>query len=174
MGTGKQRQEGQPAHTGQPTHTSGPTAKLRLSAYSRSDGYYSSARRVPFRAVCVFSFHFVFNFHCAACCLRLLDVVPVVSRSLHLLARRLRTALRRYCSGADRIRLCCCYTAVLCTRVRMVSVVPLCDTSATVQTRDLNTHSAVGRTRTFCSNEHVVTTPMCRLYLRADKRCECS
>ena len=44
--------------TGQPTHTSGPTA----NAYSRSDGYYSSARRVPFRAVCVFSFHFVFNF----------------------------------------------------------------------------------------------------------------
>ena len=46
LGTGEQRQEGQPAHTGQPTHTSGPTAKLRLSAYSRSDGYYSSARRV--------------------------------------------------------------------------------------------------------------------------------
>ena len=125
LGTGEQRHEGQAAHTGQPSHTSGPTAKLRLSAYSRSDGYYSSARRVPFRAVCVFSFHFVFNFNCAACCLRLLDVVPVVSRSLHRLARCLRAALRRYSSGAARIRLCCCYTAVLCTCVRMVSVVPL-------------------------------------------------
>ena len=51
LGTEEQRQEGQPAHTGRPTHTSGPTAKLRLPAYSRSDGYYSSARRVPFRAV---------------------------------------------------------------------------------------------------------------------------
>ena len=111
--------------TGQPTRTSGPTAKLRLSAYSRSDGYYSSARRVPFRAVCVFSFHFVFNFDCAASCLRLLDVVPVVSRRLHRLARCLRAALRRYSSGAARIRLCCCYTAVLCTCVIMVSVVPL-------------------------------------------------
>ena len=107
--------------TGQPTHTSGPTA----NAYSRSDGYYSSARRVPFRAVCVFSFHFVFNFDCAACCLRLLDVVPLVSRRLHRLARCLRAALRRYSSGAARIRLCCCYTAVLCTCVIMVSVVPL-------------------------------------------------
>ena len=75
--------------------------------------------------LCVFSFHFVFNFNCAACCLRLLDVVPVVSRSLHRLARCLRAALRRYSSGAARIRLCCCYTAVLCTCVRMVSVVPL-------------------------------------------------
>ena len=103
--------------TGQPTHTSGPTATLRLPAYSRSDGYYSSARRVPLRAVCVFSFHFVFNFNCAACCLRLLDVVPVVSRSLHRLARCLLAALRRYSSGAARIRLCCCYTAVLCTCV---------------------------------------------------------
>ena len=74
---------------------------------------------------CVFSFHFVFNFNCAACCLRLLDVVPVVSRSLHRLARSLRAALRRYSSGAARIRLCCCYTAVLCTCVRMASVVPL-------------------------------------------------
>ena len=122
LGTGGQRHEGQPAHTGRPTHTSGPTAKLRLSAYSRSDGYYSSARRVPFRAVCVFSSHFVFNFDCAACCLRLLDVVPVVSRRLHRLARCLRAALHRYSSGAARIRLCCCYTAVLCTCVRMVSV----------------------------------------------------
>ena len=33
----------------------------------------------------------------------------------------------------------------------------MCDTSATVQTRNLNTHSAVGGARTFCSNEHVVT-----------------
>jgi len=64
---------------------------------------------------CVFSFHFVFNFNCAACCLRLLDVVPVVSRRLHRLARCLRAALHRYSSGAARIRLCCCYTAVLCT-----------------------------------------------------------
>ena len=120
-----------------------------------------------FRAVCVFSFHFVFNFNCAACCLRLLDVVPVVSRSLHRLARCLRAALRRYSSGAARKRLCCYYTAVLFTCVRMVSVV-VCVTHATVQTRDLNTHSAVGGTRTFCSNEHVVTTPMCRLYLRPD------
>ena len=117
LGTGEQRQESQPAHTGQPIHTSRPTAKLRLPAYSRSDGYYSSARQVPFRAVCLFSFHFVFNFHCAACCLRLLDVVPVVSRRLHHLARCLRAALRRYSSGAARIRLCCCYTAVPCTCV---------------------------------------------------------
>ena len=54
LGTWEQRQKGQPAHTGQPTHTSGLTAKLRLPAYIRSDGYYSSARRVPSRAVCVF------------------------------------------------------------------------------------------------------------------------
>ena len=33
----------------------------------------------------------VFNFNRAACCLRLLDVVPVVSRSLHCLARCLRS-----------------------------------------------------------------------------------
>ena len=68
----------------------------------------------------------------------------------------------------------------------------MCDTSATVQTRNLNTHSAVGGARTFCSNEHVVTycgwcysylllqrargdhTPIFRLYLRPDKRCEYS
>ena len=54
--------------------------------------------------------------------------------------------------------LCCCCTAVFePVREWYRSYRCLCDTSATVQTRNLNTHSAVGGARTFCSNEHVVT-----------------
>ena len=124
LGTGEQRQEGQPAHRPAYPHLR-TNSKAQTPRLQQKRWILLFRKASSIRAVCVFSFHFMLNFNCAACCLRLLDVVPVVSRSLHRLARCLRAALRRYSSGADRIRLCCCYNAVLCTCVRMVSVVPL-------------------------------------------------
>ena len=120
LGTGEQRQEGQTAH--RPTYPHLRTNSKRLQQ-KRWLLLFRKASSIPC-GVCVFV-PFCVQFYCPASCLRLLDVVPLVSRSLHRLARCLRAALRRYSSGAARIRLCCCYTAVLCTCVIMVSVVPL-------------------------------------------------
>ena len=98
----------------QQSSDSPPTAEAMATTLPQ--GEFHSVPCVCFRSI------LCYNFNCAACCLRLLDVVPVVSRSLHRLARSLRAALRRYSSGAARIRLCCCYTAVLCTCVGRTAV----------------------------------------------------
>ena len=90
----------------QQSSDSSPTAEVMATRTTFPQGEFHSV-------LCVFLFHYVFNFNCAACCLRLLDVVPVVSRSLHCLARCLRAALRPYGSGDPRIRfmllLHCCF-----------------------------------------------------------------
>ena len=99
LGTGEQRQEGQTAH--RPTYPHLRTNSKRLQQ-KRWLLLFRKASSIPC-GVCVFV-PFCVQFYCPASCLRLLDVVPLVSRSLHRLARCLRAALRRYSSGADRIR----------------------------------------------------------------------
>ena len=107
-------------------------------------------------------------FFCSILCCILIAPRAVCScSSSSLLSREACTVWQHVCVqlcvgtvvGIPAYVLCCCCTAVFePVREWYRSYRCLCDTSATVQTRDLSRHFAVGGTRTFCSNEHVVTT----------------
>ena len=174
-GTGEQRQEGQPAH--RPTYP-----HLRTNSKAQTPRLQQKRWLLLFRKASSIPCHVcVFVPFCVTILIAPRAVCGCSTSSL--LSREACTVWQHVCVqlcvgtvvGIPAYVLCCCCTAVFePVREWYRSYRCLCDTSATVQTRDLNTHSAVGGTRTFCSNEHVVTTPMCRLYLRPDKRCEYS